>query len=424
MEELLYYVWQHRLFTLGHLETIDHIPVEVIDTGLRNINSGPDFFNAKLKIGNTLWVGNVEMHCSSSDWYRHGHNKDKGYDSVILHVVEKYDEEVFRTSGERIPQMVLVYSSRIKSKFQTLKQIDYQPKCFETVQKLDSFTIHSWLSALQIERLEVKQTRILELFETKKYNWRDILFITLSRNFGFGLNGDIFERWAKKLPYRSLDKHRDSLLQLESMFFGLAGLLAKDSSDNYFLRLQEEFYFLKTKFCLEDEAYPWQLSKIRPGSFPHVRIAQLAWFYHKGEEFSNKLLETSNLDQVYELLYVETSEYWDTHFIFEKESVLRHKHLGKKSMDLLVINTIVPFLYAYGKHKGDDLIMENALNLLNQIKPENNHIIRLWEQANINAESAADSQALIQLQREYCDKKKCLYCRFGFYHLSDKKGSL
>lgn len=418
MEELLYYVWQHKLFSLTALETDNKLPVEIIDTGLRNTNAGPDFFNAKVKIGDTLWVGNVEMHHRSSDWYRHGHDKNTVYDTVVLHVVDECDCIVKRSTGENIPHLILPYSDSIRDRYKRLSQEEFRPQCFSSILNLDKITIHSWLSALQVERLEVKQKRIQVLFDSLLYNWHDILFITIARNFGFGLNGDTFERWARKLPFRALDKHRDSLFQIEAIFFGLAGLLNTDSTDPYLGKLQEEYYYLKTKFSFDVVDYPWKLSKIRPGSFPHVRLAQLAWLYSRSEDLGNKLLMSQTLDDLYSLLRLETSEYWDTHFIFNKTSPKRVKSLGKKSLDLLIINTVVPFLYAYGKHKNDYEMMDKSLSLLSLVKPENNYITRLWENANINAESAADSQALIQLQKEYCDKKKCLYCRFGYIHLA------
>lgn len=418
MEELLYYVWQYKLFMPSSLETTHHFPLEIVDTGLRNRDSGPDFFNAKIKIGDTLWVGNVEMHHKASDWLKHKHHKDTAYDSVILHVVNESDYEVCRTNGEIIPQLVLPYDSNIKQRYQELRQAFMQPRCFDALDRVDALTIHSWLDVLQIERLETKCKRIQTLYDSHDYLWNDILFIVLARNLGFGLNGDCFERWAKKLPFRALDKHRDSLLQVEALFLGSAGLLLEDNDDSYFRRLQEEYAFLANKFTLELTDYPWKFAKIRPGSFPHVRLAQIAWLYHSSESLCSKLVEAKSIEEIVKCLEMQTSVYWETHFNFDRSAKKSEKKLGKDSMNLLLINTVVPFLYFYAKHKSDEVLMERALALLTQIKSENNYITRMWSNSHIPIENARDSQALVQLQKEYCDRQKCLFCRFGYFYLT------
>lgn len=418
MEELLYYIWQYKLFMPSSMETTNHFSVEVIDTGIRNRNAGPDFFNAKVRIGDTLWVGNVEMHDKASDWMKHKHNKDRSYDSVILHVVNEADLEVFRTTGEPIPQLILPYNHKLNARYKELRHSFIRPRCFDVMDRVDRLTIHSWFSALQVERLEVKCQRIQALFDTHNYLWNDILFITLARNLGFGLNGDNFERWAKKLPFRAIDKHRDSLFQVEAIFFGTAGLLCGDGQDSYLHKLQEEFAFLKTKFTLTDGDYPWKLAKIRPGSFPHIRLAQLAWLYHATDSLCLQLIQSENKEQINKCLETKTSTYWESHFIFDRQSKTSEKKMGKNAHDLLLINTVVPFLYSYAKHKGDDRLMEKALELLTEVKAENNYITRMWSFAHIPIEHAGDSQALIQLQKEYCDRQKCLYCRFGYFYLT------
>lgn len=421
MEELLHYVWKHKLFLTTSLITTTNHSIEVIDVGLPNHNAGPDFFNAKVKIDDTIWVGNVEMHINSSDWYRHNHHLDKAYDSVILHVVDKADKSIYRTNGELIPQVELVIPQYIQSRFNELYKTSYQPRCYSILSEIDKFNINSWLNALFVERLEDRYQRIIRLFDSKKYLWQDVFFIILARNFGFGLNGDTFERWAKSLPFRALDKHADSLFQVEALMFGLSGLLQTKDSDEYMLALVEEFNYLKTKFNLQDIDYPWKLSKIRPSSFPHIRIAQLAYFYHAQRDIFYQLLEVKEIQSLYDLLDFGVGEYWNDHYQFNKK---QHKKSPKKftnsTKDLLIINTVVPFLYAYGKYKADLEQMSIALELLSEIKPENNYISRMWHQAGIDVANAADSQALIQLQREYCDKRKCIYCRIGYKYLLRK----
>ena len=255
MEHLLHYVWKHKLFPLNALQTTTGSPIEVIDPGLHNRNAGPDFFNAKLKINGTLWVGNIEIHTLSSDWYRHNHDKDKAYDSVILHVATQIDTDIKRSNGELIPQMQLTCPEHIRNHYQELRQADQYPCCYSVIENLPKLTIHSWLTALQTERLEQKATQIMARLSFCDHHWEDAFFITLSRNFGFGLNGDTFERWAKTLPFRAMDKHRDDLFQIEAFFFGQAGLLedgglsqtstnhsesAPPTQDDYYLRLQKE----------------------------------------------------------------------------------------------------------------------------------------------------------------------------------------
>ena len=255
MEHLLHYVWKHKLFPLKILQTTKGLLVEIIDSGLQNPDAGPDFFNAKLKIDGTLWVGNIEIHTHSSDWYRHGHDHDKAYDSVILHVVAEADAEVTRSNGEQIPQLLLTCPENVQTHYHELCIADQYPACYSIISSLSKLTIHSWLTALQTERLEQKARQIAERLERCDRHWEDAFFITLARNFGFGLNGDAFETWAGLLPFRAIDKHRNDLFQIEAFFFGQAGLLEeaflkKEQEDEYSLRLRKEFRYLQRKFDL------------------------------------------------------------------------------------------------------------------------------------------------------------------------------
>ncbi len=388
MEHLLHYVWKHKLFPLKVLQTTNGLPVEVIDSGLQNPNAGPDFFNAKLKIDGALWVGNIEIHTHSSDWFRHGHDCDKAYDSVILHVVSEADTEITRTNGEQIPQLLLTCPENVQSHYHELCVADHYPACYPILASLPKLTIHSWLTALQTERLEQKAQLIMQRLELCNNNWEDAFFITLARNFGFGLNGDTFETWAGLLPFRALGKHRNDLFQIEAFFYGLAGLLEetflkKEQEDEYSLRLCKEFRYLQHKFEIGQgmDATLWRFLRLRPENFPHIRLAQLAYLYQKGDKLFSRLLEAETLADVRALL--------DT--------------------------------YTYGLHKADERMCERAARFLEELKAESNHIIRSWSDAGLPVVSAADSQALIQLQKEYCDKRKCLYCRFGYEYLKHTK---
>ena len=421
MEQLLHYVWKHKIFPLKELKTTTGQQVEVIDTGLANTDAGPDFFNAKLKLDGVLWIGNIEIHERSSDWFKHGHHADAGYNSVILHIASEIDTEISRSNGERIPQIQLICPEAVRTNYKELLETDSYPPCYRIIPSLPPFTAHSWMTALQMERFEQKATLLNERLKRCQGNWEDAFFITLARNFGFGLNGDAFETWAHRLPFRAVDKHRNDLFQIEAIFFGQAGILEDSDGDGYYLRLKKEYTYLQHKFGLIPmDASLWRFLRLRPANFPHIRIAQLACLYHRAYGLLSRIMETETLQGVRDILKGGTSEYWLTHYTFGGSSPSRPKTLSNTSLDLLIINTVVTFLYAYGLHKGNRVLCARAGSFLEELKAENNYITRMWEQCGMKASNAADSQALIQLKKEYCDKKKCLYCRIG-YEYTEKK---
>ena len=418
MEQLLHYVWKHKIFSLKELKTTTGQQVEVIDTGLANTDAGPGFFNAKLKLDGVLWIGNIEIHERSSDWFKHGHHADAGYNSVILHIASEIDMEISRSNGERIPQIQLICPEAVRTNYKELLETDSYPPCYRIIPSLSPFTAHSWMSALQMERFEQKATLLNERLKRCQGNWEDAFFITLARNFGFGLNGDAFETWAHQLPFRAVDKHRNDLFQIEAIFFGQAGILEDSDGDGYYLRLKKEYTYLQHKFGLIPmDASLWRFLRLRPANFPHIRIAQLACLYHRAYGLLSRIMETETLQGVRDILKGGTSEYWLTHYTFGGSSPSRPKTLSNTSLDLLIINTVVTFLYAYGLHKGNRVLCARAGSFLEELKAENNYITRMWEQYGMKASNAADSQALIQLKKEYCDKKKCLYCRIGYEYL-------
>ena len=418
MEQLLHYVWKHKIFPLKELKTTTGQQVEVIDTGLANTDAGPDFFNAKLKLDGVLWIGNIEIHERSSDWFKHGHHADAGYNSVILHIASEIDMEISRSNGERIPQIQLICPEAVRTNYKELLETDSYPPCYRIIPSLPPFTAHSWMTALQMERFEQKATLLNERLKRCQGNWEDAFFITLARNFGFGLNGDAFETWAHRLPFRAVDKHRNDLFQIEAIFFGQAGILEDSDGDGYYLRLKKEYTYLQHKFGLIPmDASLWRFLRLRPANFPHIRIAQLACLYHRAYGLFSRIMETETLQGVRDILKGGTSEYWLTHYTFGGSSPSRPKTLSNTSLDLLIINTVVTFLYAYGLHKGNRVLCARAGSFLEELKAENNYITRMWEQCGMKASNAADSQALIQLKKEYCDKKKCLYCRIGYEYL-------
>ena len=434
MEDLVRYVWKHKLFPLTPLQTTDGLSVEVIHPGMENRNDGPDFFNAKVKIDGTLWVGNVEIHSKASDWLLHGHDTNKRYDSVVLHVAGIVDREIVRTDGTPIPQMELKVPEHITTNYEELRKNEHYPPCYRVIPELSNLTIHSYLSSLLYERLDLRAEQIAQRYETHEKNWDDALFATLARNFGFGTNGDAFEEWAQRMPFRAVDKHADNLLQVEALFFGQAGLLEEESvpsyyhealaEDMYFQSLQREYRFLAHKFDLHPMNHTaWRLLGMRPANFPHVRLAQLAMLYHEKRISVSHLMAANGRVALSELLRVGTSEYWDTHYVFgSTTSAPTKKRVTDNAITLLLINSVAPFYYSYGRRKDSEQHCEQAIALLEQLKAENNYIIRGWMDCGILVKNAADSQALIQLKKQYCDRRDCLRCRIGYEFLKKEYG--
>lgn len=418
MEQLLHYVWKHKLFPLKPLLTAEGESIEIIDPGQANYNAGPDFFNAKIKIGGVVWVGNIEIHQQSSEWERHGHHLDSNYDSVILHVASEIDASVRRSDGETIPQLELHCPGYLSENYRQLIEADRYPACYRLIPALPKLLLHSWLSRLQTERFEQKTDKIMQLLERHRKDWEHVFFIILARNFGFGTNSDAFEFWAETIPLQAVNKHRDSLFQIEAFFFGQAGLLQEVPADEYTDKLMKEYTYLSHKFGLRPSANSrWKLLRMRPDNFPHVRIAQLASFYYRSQGLLSALMEAQSLKSLRDMLRCGTSEYWLTHYVFGEASPPHPKTLSNQTIDLLVINTVIPFLYAYGKYKTDNILIQRANGLLEEMRPENNFIVRIWKECGLEAAHAGDSQALIQLKKNYCDIKKCLYCRIGYEYL-------
>jgi len=431
MEKIIHYVWKHRLFPLTELTTTDGQSVEVIDTGLHNGNAGPDFFNAKMRIGGTVWVGNVEIHRKASDWYLHGHGKDAHYNNVILHVVGISDTPVRKENGEYPPQMVLPVPASVQQHYEELLSTDHYPPCYKIVPTLTRLMVHSWMSALQTERLEQRTMAIQRRVDECNGSWEAAYFVTLARNYGFGINGDAFEQWARQIPLIAVDHHRDDLFQIEAIFMGQAGLLELKSiperyreeavSEGYFGRLNTEYRYLAHKFSLNPiDANLWKFLRLRPQNFPHIRISQLANLYYQRKAGLAALIDCTTVEEVSELLQTQVTPYWETHYTFGSESAKSRKTLSKASLQLLIINTVVPMLFAYGRHKSSEKLCDRAFDFLETLKAENNHIVRMWREAGLEVESAGDSQALIQLKKEYCDRKDCLRCRIGYEYLKAK----
>lgn len=423
MERMLHYVWLHRIFPIGRLCTTDGCSVEVIYPGLHNADAGPDFLNAQVRIDGVLWVGNVEIHLKSSDWYRHHHDKDVNFNSVILHVTSLADCEVLCCNGTKVPQLLLDIPADVRENYDILCGHDRIPRCRAVLGDLPAMSVHSWMSALFVERMEQRVEQIMERWEACDRSWEDAMFVTVARNFGFGLNGSAFETWARHIPMGAVGKHRNDLFQIEAIFFGQAGFLSSDAisskkneiADDYYLRLCSEYAYLRCKFSLNPmNPSLWRFLRLRPQNFPHIRIAQLAMMYYEGKVTMSSLMNYGSVGGLYDLLDTRVSEYWQTHYTFNSSATKSsEKKLTVQSRQLLVINSVVPMLFAYGIYKSDDLLRQKAVDLMEQLPPEDNRYIRDWKSAGIICESAADSQALIQLTKNYCLKRDCLRCRFG-----------
>ena len=431
MEQLLHYTWKHKLYPLKELTTNDGQYVEIIDPGLHNRNAGPDFFNAKIRIGTTMWVGNVEIHDKSSDWYQHGHDKDSRYDNVVLHVAGELDTEVMKSNGEYVPQLKLCVPEYVLQHYDELQRTEEYPACYKVIPELSSLIVHSWMAALQTERLEQKTEAIRKRAERCNDSWEDAYFVTLARNYGFGINGDVFEQWAYNIPLNAVAHHRDDLFQIEAIFMGQAGLLELDSvpehyqqealNDGYFAKLRNEYQYLAHKFSMKPIDFKlWRFLRLRPQNFPHIRISQLANLYYQQKAGLSQLIECETLEELKNVLKSQVTPYWETHYTFGSTSTKSEKHLSYGSINLLMINTAIPMLFAYGRHSTREVLCDKAFDFLEQLKAENNHIIRMWQQVGLPVKTAGDSQALIQLKKEYCDKKDCLRCRFGYEYLKRK----
>lgn len=428
MEQLLHYVWKHRLFPLAPLHTTRGETIDVLDPGLHNHDAGPDFFNAKMNINGTVWAGNVELHLRASDWFRHGHNADKAYNNVILHVVCEADREVVTENGTTLPQLVLEIPDGLRKNYEHLLSVDRYPRCHRVIPGIDTFKVHGWMDTLLQERLRSRADRVTGYLKNSNGDWEKALFMALARNFGFALNAEAFVAWAHLVPLEKIGKHRDELFQIEAIFLGLAGMLEPGArpeaeADEYRQKLQREYRYQQRLFDLPP-ALPlqqWKYLRLRPQNFPHIRLAQLAWIYSNKRVTMAGLrdaIATENPIKALEnLLKAQTSDYWTEHLMFGKPVPRKSLTLSPATRRLIIINTVIPVLYAHAAAHGDAATAERLEELLRQMPAEDNHILRLWQECGLDVGSAADGQALIHLKNEYCDRCDCLRCAFGYEYM-------
>ena len=414
MEKLLHYVWKYRLFP-AKMMTIEGTEIEVLDTGVENLDAGPDFVNAKIKMNSIVWAGNVELHSSASDWVRHKHHTDTAYNSVILHVVERMDSDcAVKTTGETIPHLLLSIPEKVQENYRYLISFDNEAACLPMLALLPPLLLTSWKDSLLVERLERKSAAINNLCIAFQDDWDAVFYTTLCRNFGFGLNSDAFEWLAKSLSYKIVLKHCDSVTDLEALLFGQAGFLEEGLREEYSRHLWERYLFFQHKYDLTPlSSSLFKNARTRPQSLPYIRMAQLARILSRSRGLFSKVLEAEQLSSLIPLFDTSVSFFWKNHFTFRTFCDFSQHRIGASSLHILMINTVIPMRFAYYKRKKDNEKEEKTIAMLESLPPETNHITRMFAKGGIGCASAFDSQALIQLKNEYCDRKRCLQCRFG-----------
>lgn len=415
-EEFIYYLWENRLLSKD-LHTVDGEAVYVISVGHRNYDSGPDFLDARVRIGTTLWVGHVEIHVNASDWFRHGHQDDDAYSNVVLHVVycndtEQLDIPTVEIKGQFDESIYEGYTGFIKSR-------RWIP-CEKIIGGIQQFTWLSWLERIVVERLEVEVKDVFSTLAATHYDWEETLYQRIMRYCGLKVNNDAFERLARLLPLRILRKHIDNPQQVAAMFFGVAGFLEQEFTEPYPVLLQREFKILKSKFHLVvmPRVY-WKFLRLRPPNFPTLRLAQMASMVCAHDTLFSKLLSVDGLDSMRNLFNVEVDEYWDTHFLFEKPSKEKKKSFGTTAVDILIINAVIPVLFSYGIYHDNQELKNRSLGFLSEMEPEDNVVIRRFGKLGVNVCNAQQTQALLQLYNSYCRRRKCLNCRV--FHFFSKK---
>lgn len=414
-EDFLHFVWKYKAFNLSGLKTLEGETIQIIKTGEHNQDAGPDFFNARLKIGNTTWAGNIEIHLKSSDWRKHLHNNNGNYNNLILHLVYENDEDISHT-GKPIAtaELKTLIDKNLLSRYAALMNAKQWIPCANQLNTVSSFTLNNWLERLLVERLQRKAKTISSLLELNKNNLEETFYIHLARNFGMKVNAVPFELLAKSVPNSFLGKHKSSLFQVEALLFGQSGLLDKEFKDDYPNQLKKEYQFLQKKFSLLPiEGHLWKFLRLRPVNFPTIRIAQLASLIHHSSGMFSKVMEAATIQDLRKLLSAESSEYWNTHYTFDTVSPSKNKKLGNVAIDNIIINTVVPFMFIYADYRGTEEYKDKAVKLLEQLKSEKNNIIENFIQLGIKPLNAANTQSLLELKNEYCNNKKCLNCGIG-----------
>jgi len=414
-EDFLHFLWKYKLFQSDSLFTEEGESIQIVNPGRHNTNAGPDFFDARIRIGDTLWAGNIEIHQRASDWNKHGHQNDPVYRNTILHVVSWSDIQVFNDLGSCVPVLVIRWPHWIEDNYEMLIKSQDWIGCASLLYQVDPFRIKFFLNGIVIERLKQKIEAISKVLTETKDDWGETFYCMLARNFGLKENALPFEMVARSLPQSVLARHHDSLFQIEALLFGQAGLLGEELfGDEYYLELRKEYRFLAVKYGLKPiEGHLWKFMRMHPGNFPTIRLAQFAMLIHHSKGLFSAVIEANNLEDLQQLFMVKASDYWDSHYSFNKPSVNRKKVFGDQIFSLIVINVVVPFYFLYGESQNKLFLKDRALVILEQMPAENNSAISRWAGAGIIAANALESQALLHLQRNYCEPRKCLDCTIG-----------
>ena len=417
-EDFLQYIWKFRLFDMNDLKTTEGEVLQIVSPGLQNTNAGPDFQDAKIKIGDTLWAGNAEIHLSSAEWKEHGHQTDGAYNNVILHVVYRDDEPVYRTDGVKVPTLILFnrISPDIYARYHHLifDQKIFIP-CEAQIGKVDNLLIQNWLTRVLIERLQNRSIALTQALQNNRGDWEETFYQFLAANFGFKINALPFELLAKSLPQNILAKHKNDPMQIEALIFGQAGFLTDDLQDEYPRKLKLEYTFLQKKYKLKPiEKHLWKFLRLRPLNFPTVRLAQFAAMVGQSNHLLSKVLETHEPEAFFKLFGdIKVNPYWDNHYQFDKPSATIVKSMGKTSVNVLLLNTLALFLFTYGNYHQSERYVNRCLKLLEYLSVEKNSIIDKFALLGVKVKTAYESQALLELKNSYCDHKKCLQCGVG-----------
>lgn len=414
-EDFLHHIWQFKKFDFSNLETVQGEKLTILNSGQYLQKAGPDFFNSQISIGNQKWAGNVEIHLKSSDWYVHHHENDVNYENVILHVVWEHDTEVFRKDNSEIPVLELkkYVSKKTLDNYMSLASAKTWIFCEREISDVSDFVFKNWQEKLFFERLERKSFPIQKILDETENDWEATLFFALAKSFGLNINGDIFLQIAQSIAFSIIRKESFEVENLEALLFGRAGLLESESEDLYFKDLKFRYNYAFTKYQLQ-KVYvdPIQFFKHRPDNFPTIRLSQLANLYHSRLNLFSSLINAKSLPEYYKIFKVEVSDYWKTHYQFDKISSKKRKSLTTSFVDLLLINTIIPLKFAYAKSQGKD-ISEELIDLLEDIQSEKNVIIEKFSNFGIQSKNAYESQSLLQLKNEYCNHKRCMECAVG-----------
>lgn len=420
-EVILHYLWLHKRIDVTQLFTTQSEPIQILNFGQFQQTSGPDFFNAKLIVGNQKWAGNIEIHVKSSDWYLHHHETDSAYDNVILHVVWEHDVEIYRKDTTEIPVLELksIVSTEIIASIEKLLKQKKWINCENFIGQVDDFKLLKWKEQLFLERLQNKNQFIEEIYKKRNYDWEATAFVLLAKNFGLNINGESFKELLLHIPHSVIQKERFEIDKLEALFFGVSGLLSEENEDLYFQKLKEIWSYQKTKYKLtKNELAKPQFYKLRPDNFPTIRLAQLATLFNKFPNLFEQIIQLKSVEEAYSLFSISVSDYWKAHYNFAKSKKTKNSTLTKSFIDLVLINTVIPLQFAYQKYLGT-IDFEKLLVFQSEIKPEKNSIITNFKEVGITTQNAFDSQSLLQLKTAYCDKKQCLKCAIGIEFLKN-----